>query len=576
MAHPTRSLRWFARGVVLVLTLTSLSVIEAHQTAPAQAFSPGLAIAPALAPEIGPALAGGGAAAAATATGGAIGATGAVTVGGVALAGIGAGYLIGTTGVKSVTSLWDWVNKPVVTSGTSALSVRARGLQSDITISGPTIPREPTIEGPLDNPSSYAIDVYYMATRPKPVGARQWTCRYSNGEVQGWGNVTTEPAPADWQPRAQGFRCGVFRSSPGSYVYDAWLVGVDVPDWDGTLTGTGEMYATSIRTRWRCYHATTGILYGNSSSVSGIDETTGEAGTYNVKCPANHIMGFYSVTDSLGRVLVQWELPQGLIGNPKTPIGSPVTPRNASGGTVAWGDVDVSTGVATDAATGQRTGPGTCQWGTQTLQPEDCYSSFSDVYRTWTDRSRVLDYGYDPIVDENGERRRGVGACLAVASTQDCKDKPVFLPGADVYEAAEHDSEAIVNGHPAVLTYYPSKPDPLTLADGTTVSHSWYKNETICKQGAVGDGRDCDEYPYWSTVEGGPGASLKLVKASDNQREGRLLVGFATRCGLTTTSAREFITAPVVAVGDVVNRPGSASMAYCAGQIIVPPAGGVS
>jgi Deoxyribonuclease NucA/NucB len=36
-------------------------------------------------------------------------------------------------------------------------------------------------------------------------------------------------------------------------------------------------------------------------------------------------------------------------------------------------------------------------------------------------------------------------------------------------------------------------------------------------------GVDCDEYPFYSTVEGGPGASLKEVPSNENRAEGNAL-----------------------------------------------------
>jgi hypothetical protein len=39
------------------------------------------------------------------------------------------------------------------------------------------------------------------------------------------------------------------------------------------------------------------------------------------------------------------------------------------------------------------------------------------------------------------------------------------------------------------------------------------------------EGVDCDEYPFYTTVEGGPGASLRDVPALENRAEGRALLG---------------------------------------------------
>ena len=41
-----------------------------------------------------------------------------------------------------------------------------------------------------------------------------------------------------------------------------------------------------------------------------------------------------------------------------------------------------------------------------------------------------------------------------------------------------------------------------------------------------------DEFPFYSTVEGGPGASLVNIAAPDNQTQGRQLGQFYQACGL--------------------------------------------
>lgn len=43
------------------------------------------------------------------------------------------------------------------------------------------------------------------------------------------------------------------------------------------------------------------------------------------------------------------------------------------------------------------------------------------------------------------------------------------------------------------------------------------------------DQRSCDEYPYASTQQGGPGAMLRCTDEDENVAEGRQLIGFYTR-----------------------------------------------
>jgi hypothetical protein len=74
----------------------------------------------------------------------------------------------------------------------------------------------------------------------------------------------------------------------------------------------------------------------------------------------------------------------------------------------------------------------------------------------------------------------------------------------------------------------------------------------------------CDEYPFYATQEGGPGADLMKIVAADNTKEGTLLRGFAVRCGLTTPTASnrkgEFLVLPLP---EVVDLP---SMSWCNNQ----------
>ncbi len=52
----------------------------------------------------------------------------------------------------------------------------------------------------------------------------------------------------------------------------------------------------------------------------------------------------------------------------------------------------------------------------------------------------------------------------------------------------------------------------------------WYANTPPCDGSP--EGRHCDEYPFFSTTQGGPGANLKYVDPTDNIVQGRRLRGF--------------------------------------------------
>lgn len=60
----------------------------------------------------------------------------------------------------------------------------------------------------------------------------------------------------------------------------------------------------------------------------------------------------------------------------------------------------------------------------------------------------------------------------------------------------------------------------------------WYKFIPSNCTGLTGRGRgkQCDEYPYRSTTEGGPGASLKPITARDNTDAGARLGALYILC----------------------------------------------
>jgi RHS repeat-associated protein/uncharacterized repeat protein (TIGR01451 family) len=122
----------------------------------------------------------------------------------------------------------------------------------------------------------------------------------------------------------------------------------------------------------------------------------------------------------------------------------------------------------------------------------------------------------------------------------------VFLTGSLVYEATLHDSLAIADGYPQVLTR------------GVPFPKSWYRNLPPCKANdAKASGKDCDEYPYGSTVQGGPAgannggrqADLMLVNSVQNQLQGSLLfTTLYSRCpGMTVDGPNaQFVVLPQV------------------------------
>ena len=133
-------------------------------------------------------------------------------------------------------------------------------------------------------------------------------------------------------------------------------------------------------------------------------------------------------------------------------------------------------------------------------------------------------------------------------SKDKCESMPIFAPGLiDIKEASEHDADAIASGQPAVLHFVSSadkNSGPYSLPSSWTTRVE-YAN---CGPGKVPGETQCDEYPYYSTAEGGPGASLRNIRKEDNSKEGGLLSYFYTRCGLVSSAApNEYLVVPIAA-----------------------------
>ncbi|MGL5829023.1 MAG: NucA/NucB deoxyribonuclease domain-containing protein, partial [Angustibacter sp.] len=170
-------------------------------------------------------------------------------------------------------------------------------------------------------------------------------------------------------------------------------------------------------------------------------------------------------------------------------------------------------------------------------------------------RTRITGYGYPTQEDAPSQAaaRAVTSQCRANAlpgryTKTNCNTLPIFAPGTDIKEAAEHDHDAIRAGQPALLQY--ATPEE-NAARG--VPPGWYEFSLNRPNNCTGEtglesGTDCDEYPYASTRQAGSGASLKPVNSADNRREGRLLNGFYEACSLKNIPRKDFITVPTVKI----------------------------
>ncbi|RWZ58432.1 hypothetical protein ELQ92_14065 [Labedella populi] len=125
-----------------------------------------------------------------------------------------------------------------------------------------------------------------------------------------------------------------------------------------------------------------------------------------------------------------------------------------------------------------------------------------------------------------------------------CRDLPIFSSGqSDVPEATNHDLEALQRVPGWVqLDYRPSGENPSRSG--------WYENDPRC-EGVPGSGLNCDEYPFYASVQGGgyavPAPSLKAIDGAQNQYQGTVYYSFLRACGLTSkpVGERQFLAIPL-------------------------------
>ena len=118
-----------------------------------------------------------------------------------------------------------------------------------------------------------------------------------------------------------------------------------------------------------------------------------------------------------------------------------------------------------------------------------------------------------------------------------CRELPILAEGVEGGEATDLDIDALAaNPYWVLLHYYQRGPN-----------NQWYASEPEC---ASEVGKQCHEYPFWSTEEGGPPPAggvrpwLRMVPASDNQSHGAQYGGFLTKCRIST-SGTPFLGIPL-------------------------------
>lgn len=117
----------------------------------------------------------------------------------------------------------------------------------------------------------------------------------------------------------------------------------------------------------------------------------------------------------------------------------------------------------------------------------------------------------------------------------DCDSMPIFFTGTDVQDATNHDFDAIAD-NPALmqLSYVKS-------AEKAGVTRPIWGSYPACAGQTGGTtGKQCDEYPFFSTEEGYPTATpdLRPIDATQNMSQGGSLTAFYNGCPTLQIAAR--------------------------------------
>lgn len=156
--------------------------------------------------------------------------------------------------------------------------------------------------------------------------------------------------------------------------------------------------------------------------------------------------------------------------------------------------------------------------------------------------------------------RQGLGLS-ATAARDKCVSQPILVPGGMVdfgHEAAQHDLDVIASAPQLVQLEYMSEAAKVSVG----VERSWYNTSPFNVQCLdKPSGTQCDEYPFFASVEGGPSAFssygpgvLRPISAADNQREGIVYAAMkdSLACGMVSaqpgpvpTPGTKFLVIPV-------------------------------
>jgi hypothetical protein len=144
----------------------------------------------------------------------------------------------------------------------------------------------------------------------------------------------------------------------------------------------------------------------------------------------------------------------------------------------------------------------------------------------------------DAFVDR-AQAKRVLQTCETLTTRENCMSMPIFVPGdaplpLGMPQTTKHDRQAIdplVGGKDPILKWTPKRKRP---AEGWYDSPANNDPPNDCTN-RVRSITACDEYPFRSTSNAGPGASLKGVSRSESTNQGNRLSAFYRYCRLQTT-----------------------------------------
>jgi len=131
-------------------------------------------------------------------------------------------------------------------------------------------------------------------------------------------------------------------------------------------------------------------------------------------------------------------------------------------------------------------------------------------------------------------------ACVAMGREKDClRGANILIPGGiDAGQAAAHDADAIGEQGKTPLLTYESSTDK-----SPELSRKWYAK--LCSPDV---GQQCDEYPFYTSVEASAAySSVTPVKKDDNVKEGSIYGVMVLSCGLKSKQSK-FLVLPIMSV----------------------------